>query len=176
MSPETVVECAWCGEVIERADDPNAPADRVSHGVCLDCLGGLLDMPVTDMHALDSEDVNRLPFGLMELTRMGVVRRYNVTEAEMAGLAVDSVLGKDFFREVAPCTQATEFEDRWRELLASGGGDADFEFVFRFQRGHRLVRIRMIVEDDGDRNLILVQDLEVASRGESATDGLRSAS
>lgn len=173
MSPETIVECAWCGSVIERVDDPNAAADRISHGVCLECLGGLLEMPVTDMHALDSGDVDRLPFGLMELTRMGVVRRYNVTEAELARLEVDSVIGKDFFREVAPCTQATEFEDRWRELHASGGGDADFEFVFRFRHGHRLVRIRMIVEEGGDRNLILVQDLEAV---EDEAARLRSAS
>ena len=160
MTPEMLIECAWCARVIDSREEPDAPEDRTSHGICLDCLGGLLEMPVTDMHDLSSDQVDRLPFGMMELTRMGVVRRYNQAEARLARTDPSRVVGRDFFREVAPCTQATEFEARWRELLKGGGGDADFEFVFRFEHGHRLVRIRMIVDPDLDRNLILVQDLE----------------
>ena len=173
MAGRFIVECAWCGSTI--LTDPAATADRarVSHGVCVDCLGGLLDVPVTDMHALDADDVDRLPFGFLELTRMGVVRRYNAAEAQLSGLDPNRVIGRDFFREVAPCTQATEFEDRWRELLRQGGGDADFEFIFKFSSGHRLVRIRMIVSCDGGRNLILVQDLD--QEGGASDAALRNA-
>lgn len=155
------LECAWCGTPLEGPGDASPPsAGGLSHGICLDCLGGMLQLPVTDMHALTTEEVDRLPFGLLELTRMGVVRRYNAAEAQLSGLSRETVVGKDFFREVAPCTRATEFEEHWRRLLREGGGDADFEFVFKFRSGHRLVRIRMLVSPELDRTLILVQDLE----------------
>ena len=173
MTPELRIECAWCGDVLQRRQTAGEDGDAVSHGLCISCLGGLLDMPVMDLNSLTEGEVNRLPFGWLELTRMGVVRRYNRTESDLSGLDPDRVRGKDFFREVAPCTQATEFEARWRDLIRNGGGDADFEFVFKFESGHRLVRIRMLVDPDLDQHLLLVQDLEA---GDDADNEVAAAS
>lgn len=154
-----LVKCAWCGGTIRAPSGAGAPsAARVSHGVCVSCLGGLLDVPLTDVYSLTDQEVDRLPFGLIGLDREGVVRHYNAFEMERAGLDRAAVLGADFFGAVAPCTRDTVVEETFRSLLDSGGGNADFEFLFRFNSGHRLVRIRMIVDPAQETQLLMVRD------------------
>jgi photoactive yellow protein len=117
---------------------------------------------VTDVYALSAAEADRLPFGVMELSSDGVVRSYNLAEARMAGLDAGDVIGRHFFREVAPCTRESEVEGHFRELVDAGGGEADLTFVFRFRTGHRLVRIRMLVDAARDSHLLLVHDLDAA--------------
>lgn len=139
-----------------------AAPEAVSHGICGACVGDVLELPVTDIYALTAVEADRLPFGVMELSAEGVVRTYNLAEAAMAGLDADEVIGRRFFGDVAPCTRETEVEERFRGLVDGGGGEADFTFVFRFRTGHRLVRIRMLVDPERDAHLLLVHDLDAA--------------
>lgn len=156
--------CAWCGSEIRDEGDATSRAPgaaghaTVSHGICGSCAGDLFDVPVTDIYDLGTDLVDALPFGVLELAADGTVRVFNEAEARMSGLDGADVVGHDFFAEVAPCTRDTIVEERFRTLLARGGGDADITFVFRFRTGHRLVRIRMLVDPSRDRHLLLVQD------------------
>lgn len=140
-----------------RPGQPAGSAARITHGICVDCLGGMLEMPLTDIHDLTCHDVDALPFGLIVLDREGRVVRYNSYEERLASRERESVLGRSFFSEVAPCAARTDFEETYRRLLEDGGGEADFEFIFRFVTGHRLVRIRMIVDPAREEQLILVR-------------------
>lgn len=154
-----LVKCAWCGTTLRTLAASNTDArDRVSHGVCVDCLGGLLDIPLTDIYGLTEAEVDDLPFGVIGLDRHGIVRMYNAFEMELSRLQRESVIGDNFFTQVAPCTRDTIVEETFRSLLAAGGGDADLEFVFRFTSGHRLVRIRMIVDPAKETQLLMVRD------------------
>lgn len=158
MSDLLQVRCAWCARDLgTRESRPPPKGPRISHGICVACLGGLLDVPLTDVHNLTAHDVDGLPFGLIALDGAGRVVRYNRYEERMARLDRTDVLGRHFFTEVAPCTARTEFETTYRRLLDAGGGEADFEFIFRFTTGHRLVRIRMIVDPDRDEQLIMIR-------------------
>jgi len=148
--------CAWCDVWLsEPAGSPEGDLD-VSHGICSDCVGDLLDLPVTDVYDLAAREVDCLAFGLIEIDAAGIVRRYNAVESRLSGLDPAEVVGKNFFTEVAPCTRETEFERRWNRLLARGQGREDFTFVFRFRTGHRIVQIRAVLES-GRNTLVLVQ-------------------
>jgi len=160
MAEPISVQCAWCSRWLGTRDaQASGPGDgpRVSHGICVDCLGGMLDVPLTDIHELTAHDVDALPFGLIVLDRDGLVVRYNAYEETLASRTRQDVLGRHFFSEVAPCAARTRFQSTYQGLLDGGGGEADFEFIFRFVTGHRLVRIRMIVDPAREEQLIMVQ-------------------
>ena len=61
----------------------------------------------------------------------------------MARLPKESVIGRNFFQEVAPCTRVREFEGQFYDLVrdASGVRVRSFDFVFRFRHSEHHVTI-----------------------------------
>lgn len=99
-----------------------------------------------DLSALTAADIDSLPFGYIALAADGTIRKYNRYEADLARKDPQEVLGRNFFREVAPCTQVREFEGRFREFANGGSSEAllTFDFEFRFRHGAQSVRIGLI--------------------------------
>lgn len=101
-------------------------------------------MIADDLTSLGASDIDALPFGFISLATDGTVRRYNRYEADLSRRDPREVLGRNFFREVAPCTAVKEFEGRFQELVAGDGDDTlTFDFEFRFGHGTQQVRIGM---------------------------------
>jgi photoactive yellow protein len=101
------------------------------------------DFDLDRIDGMDDAAFDRLPFGAIELALDGTVLRYNDVESRLTGLAADRVLGRNFFREVAPCTQIQEFEGRFRAGIAAGDMNEVFEFTFPFKRGATRVLIQL---------------------------------
>lgn len=99
-----------------------------------------------DLSRLSAAEIDALPFGYIALAPDGTVRKYNRFEADLARKDPREVLGKNFFRDVAPCTQVQEFEGRFRELAAGArpGSALGFDFEFRFRHGMQKVRITLV--------------------------------
>lgn len=102
--------------------------------------------PRDDLSHMSASAIDSLPFGYIALAPDGTVRKYNRYEADLARKDPKDVLGKNFFREVAPCTQVQEFEGRFRDFVSGAGGKAQmaFEFTFAFRHGHQRVRIGFV--------------------------------
>ena len=83
------------------------------------------DQAILDrIEAMGETELDDLPVGVITLALDGSIRRYNKMEAELARLDQKSQLGKDFFKEVAPCTANPEFQGCFEKLAAnSAGGD-----------------------------------------------------
>lgn len=92
--------------------------------------------------ALDAAGLDALPFGMIQLDPEGTVLRYSSAEARLSGLSAGDTLGRNFFREVAPCTQVAAFYGRFAAGVAAGELDATFDFRFAF-RPPRDVRVQM---------------------------------
>jgi photoactive yellow protein len=99
-----------------------------------------------DLSALSASDIDALPFGYIALAPDGTIRKYNRFEADLARKDPGEVLGRSFFRDVAPCTQVREFEGRFRDLVsgALAAPTLTFDFEFRFRHGSQKVRIGFI--------------------------------
>jgi photoactive yellow protein len=99
-----------------------------------------------DLSALTAADIDSLPFGYIALAPDGTIRKYNRYEADLARKDPQEVLGRNFFREVAPCTQVQEFEGRFREFVTGGSSEdlLTFDFEFSFRHGVQAVRIGLI--------------------------------
>lgn len=100
-----------------------------------------------DVLALDSYDDARLddlPFGVICLDPVGTVLRYNMAEARLARLDRSKVIGRDFFRRIAPCTATQEFEGRFRAFVASREPRIAFPYVFDFKFGAQDVSVELV--------------------------------
>lgn len=125
---------------------------------------------IEDLSHLSTLAIDSLPFGYIALSPDGTVRKYNRYEADLARKDPKDVLGKNFFREVAPCTQVQDFEGRFREFIAEdndhgSGSTLSFDFEFHFRHGVQRVRIGF-VKSPMDREVIVtvnrIQDLDLA--------------
>ena len=107
--------------------------------------------------SMSHDDVDLLPVGVMLLDLDGTIREYNQTEATMAHRDGPKQIGRNFFRDVAPCTATPEFEGRFRELAAPGAsGKADFEYEFIFPWAHDKVQITFLRAQGASEIWVLV--------------------
>ncbi len=98
-----------------------------------------------DLSGMSVADLDALPFGFIGLAPDGTIRKYNRYEADLARTDPQAVLGRNFFRDVAPCTQVKEFEGRFHDFAAgSGEPTLSFDFVFTFRHGMQKVRIGFV--------------------------------
>lgn len=109
-------------------------------------LAGLTETGL-DLLALDRYDdaqLDELPFGVICLDNDGTILRYNLAEARLARLDRSRVLGRAFFREVAPCTATPEFLGRFTDFVRSDEPRASFPYVFDFKFGAQEVDVELV--------------------------------
>lgn len=92
--------CAWCQKVlVERNAD--AP---VTHAICLSCVVDEYPFPNETIESMSHEQLNRLPFGVIQIAGDGTILNYNETECSIASTRAAEVISENFFNEVAPCS------------------------------------------------------------------------
>lgn len=120
------------------------------------------DRPTTNADALSAmtrEQLDELPFGAIRLARDGTILSYNAEESALSGREMGEVIGRNFFSEVAPCTDVRAFHGTFVDLIEHRAINRQFEFVFPFARPVR-VRITMLYEQREDTVWVLVDRLE----------------
>jgi photoactive yellow protein len=85
-----------------------------------------------------------LPFGLVKLDLNGTIIEYNMAEAELTGFRPEEVIGRNFFLDVATCTQTPEFYGKFREGVDAGLVNVQFDYMFDHQMVATVVRVRMV--------------------------------
>ncbi len=98
---------------------------------------------VADPGLLSAVERDALATGLIGLDAAGVVTVYNQAEAAMTGRSPHQVIGRNFFRDVAPCTDLPGFHGRFLEGVRRGRMDERFEFTFGFEPQPMRVRVRL---------------------------------
>lgn len=132
-------------------------------GFCPTCAAELGIVPVENLLELGPAEYDRLPFGFISVDPDGEIVAFNAFESEHSGLAPEAVVGRNFFRDVAPCTAVREFEGRFREMIEHGSEQVTrFRYVFRFAGGERLVQVAMTFISQEQRGIIIVRNLDAA--------------
>lgn len=150
------VVCAWCGRELGEGGAGGTPLS--SHGMCAHCAEESGVFPVERLLSLSRAEYDLLPIGVVELDVEGTVLAYNRAEERLSGFGHERFVGRNFFRDVAPCTAVREFEGRFREIVAAAEpADEEFAFVFRFAAGPRLMLIHMMYDAGRDRVLLAVK-------------------
>jgi len=107
---------------------------------------------------LDDAELDELPFGVVCMDAKGTILRYNLAEARMARLDRNSVVGRTFFGDIAPCTAVPEFKGRFDELVDGRTEEplVRFDFLFDFKFGAQEVEVEMLRAAGTERFYILV--------------------
>lgn len=111
---------------------------------------------------MSDAELDALPFGVICLDPEGKVLRYNLAEARLARLDRAQVVGKNFFRRIAPCTATPEFEGRVRAFLASTLAVDRFAYLFDFKFGAQQVEIELVRVPANDRVYLMVNRQQFA--------------
>jgi photoactive yellow protein len=114
-----------------------------------------------DVPQIDFATLDLLPYGIVVVDEKGIILYYNAREEEISGRQRQDVLGRNFFTEVAPCTQVAEFYGRFQETISRAPLVANFKFSFPFPDNPREVEISLTgFEKDGARLcLISISDI-----------------
>lgn len=92
---------------------------------------------------MNSAQLNKLAFGAIELDASGHIIKYNAVEGAITGRDPKTMIGKNFFTEVAPCTNRPEFKGVFDTGVRSNNLNTLFEYVFDHQMRPTKVKIHM---------------------------------
>lgn len=104
---------------------------------------------------LGPEELDEMPIGAIVIEPDGKIVKYNQYEARLARKDQKSVIGKNFFRDVAPCTGVKAFEGRMRTFLKTKETVSEsFDYFFPFSFGAVNVVITF-VKLPGNREILI---------------------
>jgi photoactive yellow protein len=106
---------------------------------------------------MEDSQLNDLAFGAVQLDKDGKILSYNQAEGEITGRDPEEVKGKNFFTEVAPCTNTDEFYGKFKEGVASGNLNNLFEYVFDYKMTPTKVQVHMKKALQGDSYWVFVK-------------------
>ena len=95
------------------------------------------------LNRMAEKDIDKLAFGAIELDRNGTVIKYNAAEGAITGRNPAAVIGKNFFRDVAPCTSKPAFKGVFDAGVRENKLNTMFEYVFDYQMKPTKVKVHM---------------------------------
>lgn len=101
---------------------------------------------------MDDSQLDDLAFGAIQLDENGTILQYNAAEADITGRDPEAVKGRNFFRDVAPCTNIEEFFGKFKEGVRSGNLNSLFEYTFDYQMQPAKVKVHMKKALTGDNS------------------------
>ena len=121
---------------------------------------GSLDFEDDDLgerlRTCSADELNDAPFGIVAVDDDGVVEFYNRYESEMSGVERNQAVGKNFFTQLAPCSNNRIFLGRFKKGVRTGEMDERFNYTFTYKMRPTLVDIRLY-RDEASNNWILVR-------------------
>ena len=108
---------------------------------------------------MSDDQLNQVAFGAVQLDKDGRILQYNAAEGDITGRDPKAVIGKNFFKEVAPCTNSKEFQGRFADGVKSGNLNAMFEYTFDYEMKPTKVKVHMKKALSGDSYWVFVKRL-----------------
>jgi photoactive yellow protein len=104
----------------------------------------------------DEEALYEAPFGVVRLDDDGTVEFYNRYESELSGVDPSDAVGKNFFTQLAPCSNNQLFQGQFEKGVRRDRLDERFTYTFTYKMRPTLVDVRLYRDASG-RNWVLIQ-------------------
>lgn len=111
---------------------------------------------LSQIPSIDRPHADSQPFGIVQVDDTGVIKLYNRWESEMAGVPVSSAEGRNFFTQVAPCTNNRLMFGKFKDGVAKGELDSEFNYTFTYKMKPTNVQIRLFRHAPSSTNWVLV--------------------
>ncbi|MCT8335533.1 PAS domain-containing protein [Leptospira sp. 85282-16] len=112
---------------------------------------------LSKLGTLTQSEADAAPFGIVKVDQNGKILLYNKYESELANVPIQTAVGKNFFTEVAICTNNRIFYGRFKEGMVTGDLDIAFNYVFTYKMKPTNVVIHLYHDKSSDSNWIFVK-------------------
>ena len=114
----------------------------------------LFDAPAlaAALTAMSDLELDALDFGVVEMDHECRVLRYNAPESQLSGLPPERVIGRQFFRQVAPCSNNATVAQRFEAATL----DATIPYTLALKMRPVAVVLRLLKSADSTRMYFLV--------------------
>ncbi|MEO1267020.1 MAG: photoactive yellow protein [Myxococcota bacterium] len=96
------------------------------------------------------------PYGIVKVNDQGVIEVYNRWEANMAGVESSWAQGRNFFTEVAPCTNNRLIYGRFKKGVESGNLNLSCNYTFTYKMKPTNVKLALVRDSSTGQNFVLV--------------------
>jgi photoactive yellow protein len=142
--------------------EPNLAAEFTKHGGSMFTSAAARHSLLNVIDSMTESELDQLPHGAIQLSTDGMVLKFNAYESNLANLEKKRVIGKNFFKEVAPCTDVQEFYGRFREGVANKNLHVNFRYRFAFRQSPRDVTVTLFYSAITDTVWVFVKPLDGA--------------
>jgi photoactive yellow protein len=111
------------------------------------------------LSSMNKEQLDKVAFGAIQLDANGNIIQYNAAEGDITGRDPSTVVGKNFFNDVAPCTNSPEFKGKFDEGVKNGDLNTMFEYTFDYEMQPTKVKVHMKKALSGDSYWVFVKRL-----------------
>ena len=105
---------------------------------------------------MDRSAADALPYGAIKVDDEGTIELYNKWESDLAGVPVSSAEGKNFFTQIAPCTNNRLVRGRFKDGEATGEMDFELKYTFTYKMKPTNVKLRAVKDPVSKSNWIFV--------------------
>ena len=107
--------------------------------------------------SLSQQEADQYPFGIVKLDDSGVVQLYNeYCVNNFGGYHKQDAIGKNYFTEVAPCSNNFLFSGRFNRGVQSDNLDFEFDYCFTYKILPTNVKVRLYRDPASKTNWIFV--------------------
>ena len=117
----------------------------------------VMDAETAILPGLSREELDDLSFGVVKMDDSGTILMYNRYESELASVSPATAEGKNFFTQVAPCTNNRLVYGRFKEGIAAGEMDISLSYTLTYKMRPTNVRMRLYRDRATRTNWLLVQ-------------------
>ncbi len=111
-----------------------------------------------EISQMSEVQLDALPFGAIRLDTDGTILKYNISESRLTGRDPKRVTGRNFFTDVAPCTNVQAFAGRFREGMAKKDMHAIFPYRFDFEMAPRDVTVTLFYSKQTESAWVFVRE------------------
>ncbi|HEY1018367.1 MAG TPA: hypothetical protein VGE25_05185 [Sediminibacterium sp.] len=96
------------------------------------------------------EAYDSLPFGVVKMNLEGTITAYSAAQSDFAGISKENAIGKNFFTQVAPCTNNFMVAEKYKKDSL----DESFPYMFTYVTKPTPVELRLLKGDKGFQYLL----------------------
>ena len=118
--------------------------------------GDAIDDIPTKLPHMTPDEIDSLSVGVVQVDDEGVVLLYSKRESEFSGVPMDQARGKNFFTEVAPCTNNRLIYQPFREGITRDHLDMTLEYTFSVQMPPTNVQLHIYRDPTTRTNWVII--------------------